>query len=184
MRLPGLPECSIVRAAAVGSFWLLVLPGCAQHRSPAAQPSDAELCASLQDVVAQADDRFEKLKSTATIGPFSGATKWETKPVFPESQCDVIEWGGGRINYVCIWRQGEESQAREIYRKNASLIGRCLGDTWLRSDVSARTGLGTSFEKAGTKAKVVMRYFRPRAGYSSAWETSLTIGDEVTPDAR
>lgn len=170
--------------AAAGGVCLILSFGCARYREPAARPSDAELCASLQDVIAQADSRFQKFKTTPTINPLSGMTKWETKPVFPDSQCDVLEWGGGRINYVCTWHQGNESQARATYLKNSALTERCLLPLWKRSETRGQTGGAAVFTKPGESTQVVMRYFLPRHGFGSAWETSLTIGDEVTADMR
>lgn len=163
---------------------MLLLSGCAQHRGPVAPAPEAEVCTSLQNVIAQADVRFEKLKRTPTMDPLTGVTKWETKPVFSDSQCDVVEWGGGRINFICIWPDGSEAQARQTYQQNVALMGRCLGTSWPQSESRGQTGEAMLFRKSGDATHVVMRYFKPRSGYRPAWETSLTIGDEVTPDAR
>lgn len=183
MPLMSMPDFSAVRLpAALTGLCVLMLSGCAPHRVAVNTPSEPEVCASLQDIVAQADVRFAKFKTTPTID--ATGTRWETKPVFPESQCEVVEWGGGRINYICTWHEGDESAARETYQQNAALIGRCLGGAWSRSDSRGQTGEAAWFRKGKERTSVVMRYFKPRAGYSSWWETSLTIGDDVTPDAR
>jgi len=171
-------------AAVVAGVCLLLLSGCAHHNGAAPRSSDTELCSSLQDIIAQADSRFRKFKATRTISPFSGMTKWETKPVFPNSQCDVLEWVGGRTNYVCTWPEGTEAQSRETYQKNAALMARCLTQPWSQSETRGQTGGATTFKQPGKSTQVVIRYFRPRGGFSPAWETSLTIGDEVTSEPR
>lgn len=170
-------------AAAVGS-WLLLIFACARVNGPVTRPKDSELCSALRDVVSQADSRFQKLKTTPTIDPLSGTTKWETRPVFPDSQCDVIDWGGGRTNYVCTWQEGEEAQARETYLQNSALMARCLAPEWARSETRGQTGGATVFTRTGSVIQVVMRYFRPRRAFGSTWETSLTIGDEVVAEPR
>lgn len=167
---------------AVGSVCFLLTSGCAQYGGAAQPPSEAEACSSLRSIIAASDRQFREYKTTPTINPLSGMTKWETRPVFPNAQCDVLEWAGGRTNYVCTWPQGNEAQARETYRKHSALIGRCLDQTWARSDTSGQTGGATVFTKPGKSTQVVMRYFRPRRGFGTAWETSLTIGDEVTSE--
>lgn len=163
---------------------LAVVPGCAGKLGSTPQPSEAELCARLQDVVVQADSEFRKFKTTPTISPFSGMTKWETKPVFPESQCDVLEWAGGRTNYVCTWPDAAEAAARATQIDTSTRIGTCLGRDWSRTDSRGQTGSAAIFTRPGTKTQVVMRYFRPRQGLGDRWETSLTIGDEVKAETR
>lgn len=171
--------------ASAGGFCLLLTLGCAGPAGTSgARPTDAELCASLQEIVGQADTRFQRYKTTQTIDPLSGMAKWETRPVFPDSQCDVLEWGGGRTNYVCTWNQGSEAQARDIYLKNSRLIASCLVPPWTRAETRGQTGGALVFTKAGTSTQVVMRYFMPRRAFGSVWETSLTIGDEVTAEMR
>jgi hypothetical protein len=186
MFFPRVPCASILRSATVaGGFCLsAALSGCAHQSSTVAPPSDAQLCGSLQDVIDQSDKRFQKYKTTATISFMSGMTKWETKPVFPDSQCDVLEWAGGRTNYVCTWRADDESHARETFQKNSALMARCLGQTWTPAETRGQTGGATVFTKGGESTQVVMRYFQPRGGFAKSWETSLTIGDEVTSEPR
>jgi len=178
------PGFLIMRASAlVGGVGLLLLTGCASQQAAAPNPTDAELCASLVDVVAQSETRFRKFKTTPTISPFSGMTKWETRAVFPSSTCDVLEWAGGRTNYVCTWPEGAEAEARATYEKNAGLIAGCLTSPWVKSETRGQTGGATTFTQPGKPTQVVMRYFKPR-GVGQAWETSLTIGDEVTSAPR
>lgn len=177
------PGFSILRAVAIlGGAGFALLSGCASQ--PAATPTTAELCASLQDVIAQSETRFHKFKTTPTISPFSGMTKWETRPVFPDSKCDVLEWVGGRTNYVCTWAEGTETQARETYQKTAELMAGCLTAPWSKVETRGQTGGAMTFTQPGKATQVVMRYFRPRGGFGPAWETSLTIGDEVTATPR
>lgn len=177
------PTVSIPRAWAVAAF-VALSAGCAQRGPTAPPPTEAELCKSLQDVVAQSEVQFRKFKTTPTISPFSGMTKWETHPVFPESQCDVLEWLGGRTNFVCTWPDGSEAEARATYVKNADRIGQCLGTAWSRLDNPGQTGSATTFRQAKKPTHIVMRYFKPRSGLIPSWETSLTIGDEVTSEPR
>jgi hypothetical protein len=172
------------RAIAVsGSLGLSLLSGCAHQPASTPAPSTAELCAALLDVVAQSDSRFRKFKTTPTINPFSGMTKWETRAVFPDSRCDVLEWAGGRTNYVCTWPEGTEAQSRETYEKNGALMAGCLTQPWVKSEARGQTGGALTFTQHGKPAQVVMRYFKPR-GVGQAWETSLTIGDEVSSPSR
>lgn len=171
----------------IGSSILLglaVIPGCAGKSGTTAPPSEAELCARLLDVVAQSESEFRKFKTTPTINPFSGMTKWETRPVFPESQCDVLEWAGGRTNFVCAWPDATEASARETQIDTSARIATCLGRDWSRTDNRGQTGDAAIFTRPGAKTQVVMRYFRPRQGLGDRWETSLTIGDEVTAKTR
>lgn len=163
---------------------LAVTPGCTGRLGNTAQPSEAELCARLQDVVAQSESEFRKFKTTPTINPFSGMTKWETRPVFPESQCDVLEWAGGRTNFVCTWPDAAEASARETQIDTSARIATCLGRDWSRTDNRGQTGGAAVFKHPGRKTEVVMRYFRPRQGLGDRWETSLTIGDEVKAATR
>ncbi|WP_139556635.1 hypothetical protein [Methylotetracoccus oryzae] len=170
-------------AVAIGLAGSLLLSGCASQTT-APPPTTAELCASLKDVVAQSETRFRKFKTTPTISPFSGMTKWETRPVFPDSQCDVLEWVGGRTNYACTWPDGSEAEARATYEKNAGLIAGCLTAPWSKAETRGQTGGATTFTQRGKSTQVVMRYFKPRGGFMPTWETSLTIGDEITSEPR
>ncbi len=169
--------CSVLLGIAITS-------GCAGKFGTPAQPSEAELCAQLKDVVEQSESEFPRLKTTPTISPFSGMTKWETKPVFPDSQCDVLEWAGGRTNFVCTWPDAAEASARETQVDTSARIGTCLGREWSRTDSRGQTGAAAIFSRPGKKTQVVMRYFRPRQGLGDRWETSLTIGDEVKAENR
>lgn len=177
------PRFSLLRVLAViGGVGCMLASGCASQ--PAEPPTTAELCASLQDVIAQSETRFRKFKTTPTISPFSGMTKWETRPVFPDSHCDVLEWAGGRTNYVCTWPDGTEAQARDTYEQTVGKMAECLTVPWAKSETRGQTGGATTFTRLGKQTQVVLRYFRPRGGYGPAWETSLTIGDEITAEPR
>lgn len=170
---------SIPRALAASVCCLLV-SACAGTLPPG-PTSEAQACASLRQVLAQAGSEFKALRGSATVD--YDHTRWDARPVLPGTDCDVISWGGGRTNYACTWDKGDEAVARADYETGLGIVERCLGAGWQRSSPAGQTGHAVRFSKAGEPAKVEVRYYQERAP-SRNWQTSLTIGPPVTRDAR
>ncbi|MDD2767109.1 MAG: hypothetical protein PHT19_00150 [Methylococcus sp.] len=169
---------SVNKAIAAGAVCLLA--ACAHQTVETAAPSEAEICKSLGHVVSQADSDFKDIKLNVVVDPL--ANRWDTKPIFPGTDCDVLDWGGGRFTYNCVWQESDQTTARENYEENVKLAGRCLGKDWQASEQPGKTGKLSLFSKAGENTQIELRYFQERAP-ATKWQTSVTIGDRITPDA-
>ena len=169
-----------VRSIVLLAFGATLL-ACAQNQPKSAATTESEVCGSLRGVLAQADTGFVTLRGSATTD--YDHTRWDAKPIIKGTQCDVIGWGGGRINYACSWNKGNEATARGDYEQGLGIVQRCLGPEWKVTHPAGQTGQASLFAKEGDAAKVEVRYYKERDP-SNNWQTSLTIGPPVTRDAR
>ena len=165
---------------ATGALCLLTA-GCAQLATQSGTITEAQACASLRQVIAQAGDGFQALRGTAT--PSYDHTRWDAKPILPRTDCDILSWGGGRTNYACTWDKGDEATARADYAEGLGIVQRCLGADWQTTHPAGQTGQAALLAKPGEPAKVEVRYYQERRP-SRNWQTSLTVGPPVTRDAR
>jgi hypothetical protein len=175
------PALASANKAISAGIYCLLATACAHQPTESKAPSEAEICNSLSYVVGQADSDFKEIKLNVIVDPL--VNRWDTKPVFPDTDCDVLDWGGGRLTYNCVWQEGDQATARANYDANVKLAGRCLGAAWHASEQPGKTGQATLFSKAGENTKVELRYFQEREP-ATKWQTSVTIGDRITPDAR
>jgi hypothetical protein len=49
--------------------------------------------------LAQAGTGFQSFRGEATSD--YDHTRWDAKPILADTDCDIIDWGGDRINYAC-----------------------------------------------------------------------------------
>lgn len=169
-----------IKAVSAGILFLFA-SACAHRPDETQLPSEAEICSSLNYVVSQADSDFKEIRRNVAVDPL--VNRWDTKPIFPGTECDVLGWGGGRFTYNCVWQESDQPTAKDNYESNVKLATRCLHTDWRASEQPGKTGRTTLFSKSGTDTKIELRYFQERAP-STLWQTSVTIGDRITPDAR
>lgn len=169
------------RKAVIASALPLLATACAPHAPTQPPIAAGQACASLKQVLAQAGTGFQSLRGEATTD--YDHTRWDTKPFLPGTDCDILDWGGGRINYACSWDQGDEANARAHYAEGLGIVQSCLGPQWRTTNPAGQTGQATRFAKTGAAATVEVRYYKERDP-SRNWQTSLTIGPPVTRDAR
>lgn len=208
---------AIVGTLGAGAIGLLAA-GCTHQAAPtpAARPSadvgyarqaaqapvaaeEASICGSLYRVIDQADGDFKDIRLNVAVDPL--VNRWDTKPIFPDSDCDVLDWGGGRTTYSCVWPESDQAKARNNYEENIRTARRCLGPDWHSSEQAGKTGKLTVFYKVDDDhgrdrddirdhddrrdddTKIELRYFQERAP-STMWQTSVTIGDRIIPNTR
>ncbi len=159
----------------------MVMAGCAGNAKKSEPITEAQACASVQQVLAQAGNGFQSLRGTASVDYAS--TRWDAKSLIADTDCDIVDWGGGKINYACTWSKGSEATASAEYDQGLGILQRCLGSSWEVSHPEGQTGKATLFSKAGEPARVEVRYYKERDP-STNWQTSLTLGAAVTRDAR
>ncbi|QJD29951.1 hypothetical protein [Methylococcus geothermalis] len=154
--------------------------GVHQPSETAPQVSEAETCKSLNHGVSQADDDFKDIELNVGVDPL--VNRWDTKAIFPESDGDVLDWGGGRLSYGCVRQESDQSTARQNDEENPKLAARGMGKEWHASEQPGKTGEITPFSKAGEDTRIELRSFQERAP-AARWQTSVTIGDRITPNA-
>ncbi|UZR29495.1 hypothetical protein [Methylococcus mesophilus] len=164
-----------------GGVLCLFISACAHQQSEPSPPTEAEICQSLDYAIKQAASDFKDIRLNVT--PDYVMNRWDTKPIFPETDCDVFDWGGGRFTYNCLWKESDQATAKNNYEANVKLGSRCLGPDWHASEQPGKTGQTTIFSKPGSDTKIQLRYFQERAP-ATLWQTSVSIGRHVTPDAR
>ena len=182
MPFPAFPRPAVPRLALISALLLPTLPACTPPARAPATVSEAEICKSLIRVVDQAAARFEGLKGTQVVA--ANVNQWSVPPVFPDSDCNVYEWGGGRTTFGCDWADTDQTSAAQTYAENAARLRACLGPAWKEQKQSGLTGQASLFSRSSDTTHVVLRYFKPRGPFARNWATSLTVGDNVTPDAR
>lgn len=163
---------------------ILLVAGCAAQMpaTPSGEPAKVDQCDLLRAVVAQDDSGFADLKIRKTTTSFVDVwvDVWKTKPVFPETDCEVWEWvwDKKRVHYACTWRKEGEVEARQTFEAYVPRIQECLGPDWVTSKLVGKTGGGTLFSKPGEDTAVSLRYFRD-SGLAGSWHTSLIVGKRV-----
>ena len=181
LRIRHLPAISLVSRLGVGTTAML-LASCASTVSLSTpQINQAQACSMLKRVMAQAGDGFRSLRGTESTD--YDHTRWDAKPIMTGTDCDILAWGGDRINYACTWNKGGEAVAKSDYTDGLSLVRNCLGPDWQVSHPPGQSGEATLFSRTGDPTKVDVRYYKERDP-STNWQTSLTIGPPVTRDAR
>ncbi len=170
------------RATLAGLLTTCLAAGCAQHAATKTENiGDAAACAALKTVIADAGTGFQSLRGSASQD--YDHTRWDTKPILPGTDCDIVAWGGGRTHYGCTWDKGNEATARADYDAGLGLVSRCLGSGWQVSHPAGQSGEASRFARSDSPTTVEIRYYRERDP-SRQWQTSLTIGPPITRDAR
>ena len=181
LRTRHLPAIFTVSRLGVGATAVLLV-GCASTLSqPAAELNQAQACSMLKRVMSQAGDGFRTLRGTGSTD--YDHTRWDAKPIAAGTDCDILSWGGDRIDYACTWNKGSEAVAKSDYRDGLSLVRNCLGPDWQTSHPPGQSGEATLFSRPGDLTQVDVRYYKERDP-STNWQTSLIIGPPVTRDAR
>jgi hypothetical protein len=181
LRTRHLPAIFTVSRLVVGVTAVLLV-GCAPPFSQKnAELNQAQACSMLKRVMSQAGDGFRSLRGTGSTD--YDYTRWDAKPIADGTDCDILSWGGDRINYACTWNKGSEAVAKSDYKDGLSLVRKCLGPDWQVSHPPGQSGEATLFSQTGDPTKIDVRYYKERDP-STNWQTSLTIGPPVTRDAR
>ncbi len=160
-----------------------IAAACAPKSLDTRPQSDAEACNELRYVIEQANINFKDIKLGKSTRGFmdvlAPADVWDTRSVFPGTDCQIWSWGRGYLHYACIWPMKDEAEARRIYEEKTQLIQACLGSDWTRLEEPGKTGYVSRFNKAGEKATVALRYLSDKEAFSSRWQISLIVGDKV-----
>ncbi|CAI8876160.1 protein of unknown function [Methylococcus capsulatus] len=69
----------------------MLCSGCARQRSAPSLSTEAEICQSLDYAIKQAASDFNDIRLNVT--PYYVMNRWDTKPIFPEADCDIFDWG-------------------------------------------------------------------------------------------
>lgn len=136
-----------------GGVLCLFISGCAHQQSEPSLPTEAEICQSLDYAIKQAASDFKDIRLNVT--PDYVMNRWDTKPIFPETDCDVFDWGGGRFTYNCLWKESDQATAKKQLRSQREA----------RQPVS-RSGLAR-FGAAG-KNRPNYHFFEARVGYEDS----------------
>ena len=160
---------------------VVALSGCQSAATKDPAVSDAKACSLLKNVIGQAGSDFKSLKGTATVD--YDHTRWDTQPILPGTDCDILGWGSGRTNFACTWDKANEATARSDYASGVSLVKNCLGPEWKTSKPAGQTGEATRFATTGSPTVVELRTYRELAP-ATGWQTSLTVGPPINRDAR
>jgi hypothetical protein len=171
---------ALLIASVAGSA--LVFGGCAKTQTVTQAQNDAAVCDALQNVVSQANSNFSSLKVGAGVADY-GHTRWDTKPIFPGADCDVIGWGNGKTNYGCTWTRKNGEEAKSDYAYGVGVAKSCLGSAWTSSAIPGVTGEGLRFSTQGNTNVVDVRVAK-ELDPSQSWHTSLIIGAPVNRDAK
>jgi hypothetical protein len=180
-RFRHIPAISIVSRLGVGATAMLLASCASTWSRPNPELNQAQACSMLKQVMSQSGQGFRALRGTATTD--YDHTRWDAKPIAAGTDCDILSWGGDRIDYACTWNKGSEAVAKADYQEGLSLVRNCLGPDWQTSHPPGQSGEATLFSRTGDPTKVDVRYYKERDP-STNWQTSLIIGPPVTRDAR
>lgn len=170
--------------------WVLVVLACAiaaacAPKSLDTRPlqSEVKTCNELRYVIEQANVNFKDIKLGKSTRGFMDVLAptdvWDTRSVFPDSECQIWSWGKGYLHYACMWPIKDEAEARRIYEEKTPIIQACLGSDWTRVEEPGKTGYVSRFKKTGEETTVALRYFNAKEAYFSHWQISLIVGDKV-----
>jgi hypothetical protein len=160
----------------------LLSVGCAKNQSATQAQSDASVCGALRNVIAQSGSGFSSLRQGAGVSDYDH-TRWDTKPILQNADCDVIGWGNGKANYACTWSSKSHEDAKKDFSYGLDVAKSCLGSTWTESSIPGVTGEGIRFSTPGNRAVVDIRVAKELAP-SQSWHTSLTVGAPINRDAK
>lgn len=160
----------------------ITLGACANTKPVNDVQTDTQACAALKNVIAHAGSNYDSLKIGSGVVDYDH-TRWDTKSIFPEADCDVISWGAGKTNYACTWNKKDSKEARADYAYGLSLAKTCLGSEWTSSGIPGVTGEGTRFATVGSSTVVDIRIAQELPP-SKSWMTSLTVGLPINRNAK
>lgn len=160
----------------------LAAMGCAKTQTVVQPQTDAAVCDALRNVVSQSASGFSSLKEGAGVSDYDH-TRWDSKPIFQQADCDVISWGNGKNNYACTWASKSQADAGKDFSYGVGVAKSCLGSSWTESAIPGSTGQGTRFSTAGNPSVVDVRVAKELAP-SQSWHTSLTVGSPINRDAK
>jgi hypothetical protein len=160
----------------------LLSVGCVKNQTATQAQSDASVCGALRNVISQSNAGFSGLKEGAGVSDYDH-TRWDTKPVFQNADCDVIGWGNGKSNYACTWSSKSHDDAKKDFSFGLDATKSCLGSSWTESSIPGVTGEGVRFSTPGNSSVIDIRVAKELAP-SQSWHTSLTVGAPINRDAR
>jgi hypothetical protein len=154
-----------------------IVAACAPKSLNTRPQSDTEACNELRYVIGQANVNFKDIKLGESDR--AGLGVWDTRPIFPDTECKIWSWGKGYLHYACMWPTKDEAEAQRIYEEKTPVIQTCLGSDWLRIEEPGKTGYVSRFKKTGEETTVALRYLKDKEAYSPRWRISLIVGDRV-----
>jgi hypothetical protein len=160
----------------------LGIGGCAKNKGVISTQSENSACEGLQNVIAQSSSDFSSLKVGAGVADYDH-TRWDTKPIFQDADCDVIRWGNGKVNFACTWSSKSQEEAKKDFSYGLDVAKTCLGSSWTQSAIPGVTGEGVRFSAPGNASVVDVRVAKELAP-SQSWHTSLTVGAPINRDAK
>ena len=160
----------------------LAIVGCAKTQTVAQPQTDASVCDALKTVISQSSAGFSSLKVGAGVSDYDH-TRWDSKPIFRDADCDVIGWGNGKTNFACTWTRKSSEEAKGDFTYGVGIAKSCLGSEWTQSAIPGVSGEGTRFSKPGNASVVDVRVAKEQSP-SQAWLTSLTVGAPINRDAK
>ena len=160
----------------------LLSAGCVKTQTAPQAQANTDVCGELKKVISQSSSGFSGLKEGAGVSDYDH-TRWDTKPIFQNADCDVIGWGNGKYNYACTWSSKSHDDAKKDFSYGLDVAKSCLGSTWTQSSIPGVTGEGVRFSTPGNTSVVDIRVAKELAP-SQSWHTSLTVGAPINRDAK
>lgn len=163
-----------------GVFCIALLTACTGTSEKETKITEAKICNTILKIVAYYPSKFADLRrGTKPNNPLQQADIWKAETFFPDTECQIWEWGSGLANYSCQWSESDEESANAIYDKHKPTLSNCLGSKWTATEQATQNGRQTLYQKLGEKAVISIRAFQHRRALFNPWWTSLVIGDPI-----
>lgn len=170
VRFRALRFLPIVSAVAV------LAASCASPSRGKATGTAGNACSRLQAVISAADDGFENIKGQRV--PHRLGDRWAAEGIFPDTSCEVWEWGGNE-HFHCLWNETGEAAARQDFEDGKEAVRACLGKDWTLTEEQAKTGRVAVFARENEDTRVSLRYLADTRRYRPTWHTSLIVGNAL-----
>lgn len=168
MTKPTLPSRFLPAVVAASIFCLPVL---------ADETRQKENCQTVKQLLTDYKSRYENVRHSKRA--YNNITIWQTPIQLIKNRCEIWEWSGGKIRYMCSLVLPNESSARVVYADAKEKVAQCLSAQWTLTEQPRKMAEGNKalFSNPDRKAIVSLHVIKSDALFKEEWNTYLFIGD-------
>ncbi|MBT4518479.1 MAG: hypothetical protein HOC23_00620 [Halieaceae bacterium] len=156
-------------------FCLLVLGGCAGTDTQTR--TTTQYCAGIESLVKSYENGFRDVRGkTAVNGHLVDV--WRTDVQLVGNNCELWQWGGNQVTYVCSKTFPNKELSQETYQRAKDVIETCLPE-WGHLETTRKLGEGTKvlYQRDGQLPGVAVHTVATPRLFTSEWTTYVFVGD-------
>jgi len=168
----------LLKSVLIGSV-IIGVTSCSSLSKPIEPLTEAQACLQINNLISDHANKFKEHKKSQKRRNRL-MTSWAAQKVFPAAEeCEIWEWSTGLYHYICNWKTKTEQETQQDYQAAMMIVQSCLNNQWQSESTTTKSGgKRTTFEKAGSKTQISLRYFKEPRSLIENWHTTVSIGDK------